>query len=865
MIIQVMSGPHNLLIVNLYNPSDNSVAPLLSSIDFPDMPTIITGDFNLHHPLWSGYNVKEIKEKNADSLITWMRTNNYTLRNVPGEHTYFCKEYGSTLDLTWTSNDCFNKIQHWGVRQDLHFGADHYPITWIYNLAQGSPNKTTPTYKPLDDLRDDWSASFTDKLYEQWDMPDYLADEASFLRGVEIMHEAIVHASREILTPKPHSPRRCFWFRQDCRKALREMREAQRRMRACKTKQNIENYRTKCQDLKKTIRLNKSLGAAEFASTVTPANVWRLNDWYRGNRRHFSPILKGPDGTFAVSPKEKTDMMHRAWFVPPKPLKEDFPYDLNVPLHNTRELGPVTVKEVQDTLKSTSNTSAPGPSGIGYKILKWALSAAPDEFVAIIRASVKLGIHHPSWKESLVCVIAKAKKPSYADPKAWRPIQLLECMGKLVEKIVARRIIYDLGRHNLSPMEQFGGRSNSSCYDAAISLTHDIQMAKKNKLISSFLAVDVKGFFDHIHHDRLIKVLYDMGFPLSICKWVNSFVKDRSAAIRLDDFISEPEPIHVGVPQGSPVSPVLACLYASEPLKDLVDNPVYAKTGRPVGPRAYVDDYGLLAIGHSHEENMAALEDAAQVLVASLDRIGLRIDPSKSDLMHFSWRKQTVDIPPLRINLYGKDYELSPPKTGFMRWLGVFLDKKLTYRHHIKAMTDRGRTITAGLQCLGNTIRGINQSNLRLLYQACILPVLTYAAPVWYNPNHRQKWHFEELTKVQNNALRRVLGAFKTTPNISLNILSFLPPIQHYIQKLSEGYALRIFRLPLLSPITHRLPYSHIENRPRKKPIPRPDSIPFQRPQPYDRSLGAEGVLPGRHIVSLLRVFKQFTHLIPSG
>jgi hypothetical protein len=67
-----------------------------------------------------------------------------------------------------------------------------------------------------------------------------------------------------------------------------------------------------------------------------------------------------------------------------------------------------------------------------------------------------------------------------------------------------------------------------------------------------------------------------------------------------------------------------------------------------VGPRAYVDDYGLLAIGHSHEENMIALEDAAQVLVASLDKIGLRIDPAKSDLMHFSWRKQTVEIPPLR-------------------------------------------------------------------------------------------------------------------------------------------------------------------------------------------------------------------------
>jgi len=29
-------------------------------------------------------------------------------------------------------------------------------------------------------------------------------------------------------------------------------------------------------------------------------------------------------------------------------------------------------------------------------------------------------------------------------------------------------------------------------------------------------------------------------------------------------------------------------------------------------------------------------------------------------------------------------------------------------------------------------------------------------------------------------------------------------------------------------------------------------------------SLGAEGVIPGRYIVSLLRVFKQFTHTLPS-
>ena len=142
-----------------------------------------------------------------------------------------------------------------------------------------------------------------------------------------------------------------------------------------------------------------------------------------------------------------------------------------------------------------------------YHILKWCLKFAPDEFVAIIRASIKFGIHHPMWKTSAVVVIPKAKKPSYADPKAWRPIQLLECFGKLVEKIMACRIIFELSKHNLTPLQQFGGRSNSSCYDAVITVLHNIQTAKKSKMVSSFLMVDIKGFFDHIHHNRLIHVL----------------------------------------------------------------------------------------------------------------------------------------------------------------------------------------------------------------------------------------------------------------------------------------------------------------------------------------------------------------------
>lgn len=92
---------------------------------------------------------------------------------------------------------------------------------------------------------------------------------------------------------------------------------------------------------------------------------------------------------------------------------------------------------------------------------------------------------------------------------------------------MAHHIIYEIGKYNLIPMEQFSGRSNSSCYDTVLSIVNDVQTARKKKLISTLLMVDIKGFFNHVRHDQLIKVMYDKGFPLQVCKWVKSFVTKR--------------------------------------------------------------------------------------------------------------------------------------------------------------------------------------------------------------------------------------------------------------------------------------------------------------------------------------------------
>jgi hypothetical protein len=126
----------------------------------------------------------------------------------------------------------------------------------------------------------------------------------------------------------------------------------------------------------------------------------------------------------------------------------------------------------------------------------------------IIKWSARLGIHNSRWKKSVVVVLPKPGKPRYDIPKSYRPIQLLECLGKLLEKVIAKRITFDCGKYEILPPEQFGGRSVSSCIDAGLTLTHDIEHAWKRGLDASVLTIDIKGFFDNVNHQRLVSLWY---------------------------------------------------------------------------------------------------------------------------------------------------------------------------------------------------------------------------------------------------------------------------------------------------------------------------------------------------------------------
>ncbi len=112
---------------------------------------------------------------------------------------------------------------------------------------------------------------------------------------------------------------------------------------------------------------------------------------------------------------------------------------------------------------------------------------------------IRLGYHPKCWKTVIGVILRKlGKKRNWSEPKSYRIIFLLNCLGKIAEKIIAARLVYLAETTDLLHFDQIGGRRKKSVIDAVMILIYDIQLAKQDKKVISVLFIDVKGVFDHV-------------------------------------------------------------------------------------------------------------------------------------------------------------------------------------------------------------------------------------------------------------------------------------------------------------------------------------------------------------------------------
>ena len=193
-----------------------------------------------------------------------------------------------------------------------------------------------------------------------------------------------------------------------------------------------------------------------------------------------------------------------------------------------------------------------------------------------------------------------------------------------------------------------------------------------------------------------------------------------------------------GIPQGSPISPILISFYSAGLLNifetptnpiEIPENHVYNHPIH-VSILMYVDDRKLTVSSQSLNTNNYILTKAYQLVDQWLHSAGLSSDKDKRKLMHYTQRKRDKISP--HINLTNRNSTISTILVGStICWLGVHFDHKLLYNYYVTKMAAKAENAVACISMLANTVRSLSHYHLCLLYHIYILPIITYASAVW--------------------------------------------------------------------------------------------------------------------------------------
>ena len=151
-----------------------------------------------------------------------------------------------------------------------------------------------------------------------------------------------------------------------------------------------------------------------------------------------------------------------------------------------------------------------------------------------------------------------------SDPASYRPISLSGCASKILERMVTVRIRTYLENNDLLNTHQNGFRPGRSTTDSLIYLLDSVQRGFHQKNITVALFLDLKSAFDKVHHKALLIKLHNIGFRGRLTTYVKNFISNRHFFVRCGNICSAETPQQHGIPQGSPLSPILFLIFINE-------------------------------------------------------------------------------------------------------------------------------------------------------------------------------------------------------------------------------------------------------------------------------------------------------------
>lgn len=410
-----------------------------------------------------------------------------------------------------------------------------------------------------------------------------------------------------------------------------------------------------------------------------------------------------------------------------------------------------TVNEIKVAISSIKNGKAAGVDGI-YNEFLINLGQNSIIWLAKFYSNILDTGRIPSifLKAKILAIKKPGKKGDSAED--FRPISLLCTCYKLLERLLFNRISPKI--YECIPNEQAGFRPDRSCCDQVLALTTYIEIGFQQKKKTGTAFIDLSAAYDTVWRHGLLYKLIDVIPSYKLIVLLNNMLANRIIQVFLGSNKSRPRRLNDGLPQGSVLAPLLFILYIS----DLPET----KSNKFI----YADDISLA----SQHESFDLIEEDLNKDLLSLwcyfKKWRLRPNETKSEVNVYHLSNHLADKT-LVVTVEGTHIKNNP----FPKYLGVVLDRSLTYKNHIESIKRKIKSRINIINNLAGTSWGASFNTLKTTALALVYSVAEYCSPVWLNSQHSSKIDIEI-----NKCMRIISGSVSSTPNDWLPVLCNIAP-----------------------------------------------------------------------------------------
>ena len=448
----------------IYNPCTN-----INKIEFTHLfdnlsqNSIICGDFNAHHPIWSSTtNSSSRLNPTGSALAEAMLSNtHFCLLTPPETPTHFNKQHNikSTIDLALGSG-LYSACDNIHIGELL--GADHYPIIYCFKYIQSNSSKKTPLKWDLEKLN--W-VDWKEKLISNFNSNILDPDFKNITDVITDTTKQFIKLDNKQIKYKQQKP---FWCA-ECSYHIALRRKAQKKYEKFPTLDNKTALNKQTAITKRFLLKKKREKWHEYCSSLSQeeptSRVWKFFKSMNGKPNFdFSyPILKNGDTDCTerhianLFAEHYYTIFNNNTFIQNSERKEtDVQSAIQID-HNVAYNQDFIKFELVSAIESLNENSAMGPDTLHNTFFTHLPEILLENLLLAINKIWRSGNIPQFFKQpSFLSILKPGKDPSQLE--SYRPISLISCFAKLIEKLVFQRLYSYVENRNHLPNFQCGFR-----------------------------------------------------------------------------------------------------------------------------------------------------------------------------------------------------------------------------------------------------------------------------------------------------------------------------------------------------------------------------------------------------------------------